>query len=107
MVIKKLFYASHGVRDSVARMIQEGFNLPEPKRHHLEPLGETLNVYDSRVIFKAIVRNSRKKAFAVHARLEYQACDEKECYLPESIDFELSLTYLFRGSFLVAVSHDK
>ncbi len=169
-VIEKSFYASHGARDSVARMIQEGLNLPdpkrkamqslqtdslaaiaylssktvrpgqvitftaeldiesgryiharpfpegqvptrltfqeiegvtfedvvypEPKRHHLEPLGETLNVYDGRVIFKATVRNSRKEAFAVHARLEYQACDEKECYLPESIDFELPLTYL-------------
>ncbi len=67
---------------------------PEPKPHHLKTLGETLHVYDGRVVLKAPVRSSRKEAFAVRARLEYQACDDRECFLPERIDFEIPLTHL-------------
>jgi hypothetical protein len=66
---------------------------PEPQLHHLRGLGETLPIYDGRIELKASIRNSRREGFTVRARLQYQACDEEVCYLPEQIDFELPLDY--------------
>jgi len=170
VVIDRSFYANHAVRDSVARMLQESFQVtdaerglvqtvetdsvratvylssgtirpgqvltftvevevkegrhiqarplpegyipttltfeevegvhfgavdyPAAKPHHLKTLGETLHIYDGRVALKAPVRSSRKEAFAMRAWLEYQACDDRECFLPERIDFEIPLTVL-------------
>jgi peroxiredoxin len=170
-VIDKSFYANHGVRDSVAQMLAESFEVrdangkivqtvktdllkataslssgtirrgqvqmfrldmqlnsghhiyarplpdgyipttltfqevegirfgeviyPEPRVLHLEKLNESLPFYDGRVVLKASVRNSgRRTSFAVKARLEYQVCDDRECYPPEQIDFEIPVTYL-------------
>ena len=67
---------------------------PAAKLHHLKTLSETLHIYDGRVALKAPVRSSRKEAFAVRARLEYQACDDRECFLPGRIDLEIPLTHL-------------
>lgn len=67
---------------------------PPPKPHHLQSLDETLHVYDGRIVLKAPVRSNRKERFVVQARLEYQACDEQDCYLPERLEFALPLDRL-------------
>jgi DsbC/DsbD-like thiol-disulfide interchange protein len=67
---------------------------PQPRPHRLETLGETLHVYSGRVVLKAPVRSSRKEDFAVQATLEYQSCDDRTCYLPDRIDFEIPLKAL-------------
>lgn len=67
---------------------------PQPNPHRLETLGETLHVYGDRVVLKAPIRSSRKEGFAVRAILEYQACDDQSCYLPDRIDFEIPLQVL-------------
>jgi len=35
-----------------------------------------------------------KEELTLRACLEYQACDDRECDLPEQIDFEIPLAYL-------------
>ena len=67
---------------------------PAPKPHRLAVLDETLPVHDGRIVLKATVRSSRKEGFLVQARLESQACDERQCYLPEQVDFELPIDFL-------------
>ena len=170
MVIDRSFYANHGVRDAVARMLRDVFRIedasrgveqktstervdataylsartvrpgqvltftveiavregshiygrplpenyipttltfqevgdvqfgevvyPEPRLLHLEGLGETLPIYDGRILVTAPVRNHRKESFAMKASLQFQACDAHECYFPEQIDFELPLDCL-------------
>ena len=66
---------------------------PEPRLLLLEGLGETLPIYDGRILLTAPIRNHRKESFTVQARLRFQACDAHECYFPELIDFELPLDY--------------
>lgn len=170
VVIEKSFYANHTVRDSVGRMLSEGFHVrdlarkgiqkvethaltataslssptvrrgqvlafaldidikkgyhiysntvsgdyiptkltfepvegvdfgmiayPDARMVEIEALSEKLPVYDGRLLLRASVLNRRKEGFAVKATLEYQACDARECYLPDRIDFELPLDYL-------------
>ena len=67
---------------------------PKPRSLHLEGLGETLPIYDGRILVTAPIHNRRKDSFAVQARLQFQACDEHQCYLPEQIDFDLPLECL-------------
>ena len=65
---------------------------PEPKWQQLG--GETLPIHEGRLLLQAPIRNSRRDPFAVRARLQYQVCDERACYLPEQIEFELPLDCL-------------
>jgi len=67
---------------------------PQSKPHRLETLDETLHVYDGRVVLKASIRSSRKEGFVVRASLEYQACDDQVCYLPDRIEVALPLDFL-------------
>jgi peroxiredoxin len=67
---------------------------PQPKPHRLEALGETLHVYENRVVLKAPIRSSRKEGFAVRATLEYQSCDDQICHLPDRINLEIPLQAL-------------
>jgi len=167
IVIDKSFYANHGVRDSVANMLQENFHLTPAGRpaHTLETedlkatarlssstirrgqvqtftldieikkgrhiyspnitggytptkvlfdsiedlqidevtypaaelisiLNEDVAVYTARLTLKATLRSRCQENVTVRAHLDYQACDERECYLPQQLTFELPLTYL-------------
>ena len=169
LVTDRSFYADHGVRDSIPRMLQESFHIdpergpvqtletehikatatlsagtvrrgqvhnfalelelkpglriygrplprgyvptsltfkdvedvrfgnvfyPEPALHRLEALNETLPVYTGRIVLKSTLQNRRRKDFIVCARLDYQACDDRACYPPVNLTFEVPLTYL-------------
>ncbi|MCZ6635987.1 MAG: protein-disulfide reductase DsbD family protein [bacterium] len=67
---------------------------PEPASLHLKALNETLPVYEGRVPLKTTLQNRRRDDFTVRARLDYQACDDRTCYPPADLTFELPLTYL-------------
>ncbi|MDA0748158.1 MAG: protein-disulfide reductase DsbD family protein [bacterium] len=69
-------------------------NYPEATPYYVEVLNEELHVYTGRIVLRASLVNKRKEAFTVRARLEYQACDERECYVPEEVPFELPLEFL-------------
>ena len=169
LVIDRSFYADHGIRDSIPRMLQENFHIdpergpvqtletehikataalsagtvrrgqvhnfsldlelkpglhiygrpltggyiptsltfediegvrfgtvvyPEPALHRLEALNETLPVYTGHIVLKATLQNHRSKDFNIRARLDYQACDDRACYPPVNLTFEMPLTYL-------------
>ncbi len=72
----------------------EGVTYPEPESHRLDLLNETLPVYTGRLLLKTTLCNRRREDFTLRARLDYQACDHQECYLPQQLDFELPVTYL-------------
>ena len=169
IVTDKSFYASHGVRDSVGRMLQEKFHItpegcptqtletddlkatasltsgtvrrgqiqtfilniemkpgrhiygphlsggyipttltfqniedvrfgetvyPEPEPLTLKALNETLPVYEGCITLKATFLNRSRDNITVRARLDYQACDDRECYMPVQLDFELPIVYM-------------
>ena len=169
LVTNRSFYANHGVRDSISRMLQESFHIdpergpvqtfetehikataalsagtvrrgqvhtltlelelrpglhiygrPLPKGYipttltfenledvhfgdihypkstslRLKALNETLPVYEGHILLKTTLQNRRRGDFTVRARLDYQACDDRACYPPADLTFELPLTYL-------------
>ena len=70
---------------------------PEPEEMYLEPLDERLPVYSGQLEIKARclgVRRDQAEEIEVAANLHYQACDDHECYLPQTITFPLHLQYL-------------
>ncbi len=78
-------------------LVLERVDYPEPEEMYLEPLGETLPVYSGDFVVKAYcmgVRRDQVGEFEVAAKLRYQACDERECYLPQTLTFPLHLRYL-------------
>ncbi len=67
---------------------------PEPKPLHLKALNETLPVFTNHITLKTNLTNLKRESFVVRAHLHYQACDDRDCYLPQKMAFELPLTYL-------------
>ena len=70
---------------------------PEPAEMRFEVLDETLPVYTGRLEFKGrcIGLDMREeREIEVEARLRYQACDDTQCYLPQTATFPLSLRFL-------------
>ena len=70
---------------------------PPAESLHFALLNETLPAYSGSLTIKAhCVWGSEDKEgeIVVRGRLSYQACDEKECYLPQTLDFELPLRFL-------------
>lgn len=65
---------------------------PEPETELL--LGEKVSVYSGSVSVTVPVQSRRRDSFVLDVHLEYQACDDRECHLPETIRFQLPLTYL-------------
>jgi hypothetical protein len=63
---------------------------------HFEAIGEMLPPYADRLILKAhclgTAREQQRVQVAV--QLRYQACDERECYLPQTLVFDLALDVL-------------
>ncbi len=76
----------------------ERVDYPEPEVIELPSLGERLPAYKGRFEIKArclgIKRSREEERLLVTARLRYQACDDRECYLPEVMTFRLPLTFL-------------
>jgi len=70
---------------------------PEPEEIFLEALDEKLNVYTGRFQIKGRclgLSAEQDGEIAISASLHYQACDDNECYFPETLTFPLRLRYL-------------
>jgi DsbC/DsbD-like thiol-disulfide interchange protein len=69
---------------------------PEPQEIRFDAIDETLPAYKGRLEIKAHCRGTAnaQETRRVQARLRYQACDDKECYLPQTISFDLPIQVL-------------
>jgi hypothetical protein len=65
-----------------------------PDPIHKEMLGENVPVYENHIRLNTTVASRKREDFTIHGHLDYQACDENECYMPQKLTFELPLTYL-------------
>ena len=79
-------------------LLLDRVDYPQPEQMELLALGERLPVYSGRIEVKAhcigIRKGGEEEVFQVIPKLRYQACDDCECYLPETISFPLSLRFL-------------
>ena len=72
----------------------EGVDYPEPETMELKALGETLPVYTGNLTIKARcigLKRGEGKHFPLVARLHYQACDDHQCFLPQTLTIPLTL----------------
>ncbi len=70
---------------------------PQTEDLHLEVLNETLPVYTKPFEIKARcvgIKRGEGESITVNVTLRYQACDELECYLPQTVSFPLTLQVL-------------
>jgi|GEM_PF-1778258 len=70
---------------------------PDPTPTEFPVIGETLPAYEGKVIIKAHVTALNKdqdKPVEVTATLRYQACDDKECYIPQNVTLPFTLQFL-------------
>jgi hypothetical protein len=75
----------------------DSLEYPEPEKLHLEELDETLLVYTKDFEIKARCLGTRRgdgESVTVSVRLQYQACDGQQCYLPQTIVVPLTLQLL-------------
>ena len=78
-------------------LLLERVDYPEPEEMYLEPLGERLPVYSGELVIKAHcigVRREQSGELKGAVKLRYQACDERQCYLPQVVTFPIHLQYL-------------
>ena len=69
---------------------------PEPKEMRFDLIDETLPAYEGRLEVRAHSRGvaSDRETRRVQVRLRYQACDARECYLPQTVVFDLPVQVL-------------
>ncbi|MBI5830150.1 MAG: redoxin domain-containing protein [Chloroflexi bacterium] len=70
---------------------------PEPEGVEVEALGERLPAYTGGLAIRAQCLGGSRDGegnIQVTARLRYQACDDRECFLPETLTFILPLHFL-------------
>jgi peroxiredoxin len=89
-------------------LIVRAAKFPKPADYFFKPLNEHVNVFDRpfRIIQDVTIDASRdseamlkdRHRFTIEATLEYQACDDKICFVPQSIPlrWEVDLTPLDR-----------
>jgi peroxiredoxin len=89
-------------------LIVRAVKFPKPADYYFKPLNEHVNVFDRpfRVIQDVTIDASRdseamlkdRHRYTIEATLEYQACDDKICFVPQSIPlrWEVGLTPLDR-----------
>lgn len=78
-------------------VLLEDVSYPEAEPITFAALGETLPAYHDSLTIKAQCRAAnadKEEPVSVRAILRYQACDEAQCYLPQTITFELPLKFL-------------
>lgn len=73
---------------------------PKPNMYLFAPLNERVRVFDSvfRLVREVTRRSGRASAGTLAGRLEYQACDDKVCYLPETLSLTWTVPPHERGS---------
>ena len=83
----------------------ERIDYPRPTETEIEVIGERLSVYFGQFQIKAscmvvkggimeALRGGDEEEFNVNATLRFQACDNTQCYLPETLRFTLRLRLL-------------
>ena len=83
----------------------ERIDYPRPIEMELEAIGEKLSVYFGQFQIKArcmgvkggireALKGGVEEEFKVNATLRFQACDDTQCYLPETLRFTLPLRLL-------------
>jgi len=83
--------------DSGAVVSVDSLEFPEPEILNLEALGEKLPVYGGRFEIRARCRGvgpDEERMETVGVTLQYEACDDKVCYPPERVRFELPIQLL-------------
>ena len=83
--------------DESEDLVVDRLHYPEPEEMYLEAVGERLPVYTGRLEIKAWckgVGRGPERPIEARARLRYQACDDIECYLPQTLDLTLPLQFL-------------
>lgn len=65
-----------------------------PKPTYQTILNESVPIYSQYLRLTTSIKNKKRTNFTVRAHLNYQACDDHECYPPQQFTFELPLTYL-------------
>ncbi len=60
---------------------------PKPKQLHLPAIDETVPVYDSdfRLIRDITIGKAKPGPLTIEGTLKYQACDDRVCYIPQTI----------------------
>jgi AhpC/TSA family/Disulphide bond corrector protein DsbC len=76
-------------------LIVRAAQFPKPADYFFKPLNEHVNVFDKpfRIIQDLMIDPSRdseamlkdRTSFGIHATLDYQACDDKVCFNPQSV----------------------
>ncbi|MAG36048.1 MAG: hypothetical protein CL878_07380 [Dehalococcoidia bacterium] len=64
---------------------------PEPVPQRFDMLDEVLPAYAGQVVLKAPIFSLLREDFVLRARLEYQVCDQDQCYLPQELDLALPI----------------
>ena len=75
----------------------EDVHFPDAKPLRFEVIDETLPAYQGTVVIKATCRaqnTAQEGHFTVPVRLHYQACDDEQCYLPETVTIEIPMNFL-------------
>lgn len=80
--------------DSIGDYTVAPTQYPKPSIYVFAPLNERVQVFDRmfRLSREVIGRQGRPSANTVTGRLEYQACDDKVCYLPQTLSLSWTVT---------------
>ena len=69
---------------------------PDPEETFLEVLDERLPTYSGRIVIKARCKGARTEEgpAEIPVQLSYQACDDTQCFLPETLTIPLQMELL-------------
>ncbi|HYP05655.1 MAG TPA: redoxin domain-containing protein [Bryobacteraceae bacterium] len=69
---------------------------PPSRRLHLKAIGETVPIYERHISLEREIVPAEKQAagdFKIEGSLRYQVCDDRQCYVPETLPLAWSLRY--------------
>jgi hypothetical protein len=81
--------------DEHPALLSHETDFPEPEMLHLEAIRETVPVYQGRVrILKDVTISPRLRdeKLRIPVTFSYQACDDKVCYAPSQVKFDIEVT---------------
>ena len=69
---------------------------PRAGQVSFEVIGESLPAYEGSLVIKATCSGTgrEEESALVHVGLHYQACDSSECYVPQTVNFDLPVRVL-------------
>lgn len=69
---------------------------PEPRSLYLKPIKETVPVYEGKLVLEREIIPAQKytgKELKVEGSLRYQVCDDRKCYVPETLALLWTVKY--------------